>query len=86
MPVVLAQDDFGLTPAVHPEEGDSVTVGLIGESRKAFRGFETKARNDGVSEGGEPSNPERLLRHDESPQDVRIVSGAQWKSNGKCVH
>jgi streptogramin lyase len=83
--VVLAQDDLGFAFAVDLEDANAVSVGFGGESYKVFGGLQPKAGNDCVSDVGEPSDPRRLLRNQESPQDIWIARGAKGKLNRKCV-
>lgn len=83
--VVLAQDDLGFASTVDLEDANAVSVGFAGESRKVLGGLQTKARNDCISDVGEPSDPGWLLRDKESPQDIRIAGGAEGKLNRKCV-
>ena len=83
--VVLAQDDLGFALAVDLEDANAVSVGFAGESRKVFGGLQTKARNDCISDAGEPSDPRWLLRNKESPKDIWIAGGAKGKLDRKCV-
>ena len=85
MHVVLAQDDLGFALAVDLEDANAVSFGFAGESRKVFGGLQTKARDDCISDVGEPSDPRWLLQNEESPQDVWIARGAKGKLNRKCV-
>jgi len=55
--VVLAQDDFGFAFAVDLEDANAVSGGFVGESHKVFGSLQTKARNDCISNVGEPSDP-----------------------------
>jgi hypothetical protein len=72
--VVLAQDNLGFAFAVDLEDVNAVSVGFAGESRKVFGGLQTKARDDCISDVGEPSDPRWLLQNEESPQDIWIAS------------
>jgi hypothetical protein len=83
--VVLAQDNLGFASAVDLEDANAVSVGFVGESRKVFGGLQTKARDDCISDVGEPSDPRWLLQNEESPQDIWIARGAKGKLNRKCV-
>jgi len=73
MLVVLPQNDLGFASAVDLEEGDTVDVGFVGKTREVPGGLQTEARDYSVSDAGEPSYPERLLRQEKSPQDIRIA-------------
>jgi hypothetical protein len=83
--VVLAQDDLGFASAVDLEDANAVGIGFAGERRKVFGGLQTHARNDCISDVGEPSDPGWLMRNKESPQDIWIAGGAKGKLNRKCV-
>jgi len=83
--VILAQDDFGIASAVDLEDANAIGGAFVGESRKVFGGLQTKARNDCISDVGEPSDPRWLLRNKKSPKDIWIGSGAKGKLNRKRV-
>ena len=63
MLVILAQDDLGFASAVDLEDANAVSFASTGERRKVFGGLQTKARNDCISDAGEPSDPRGLLRN-----------------------